>query len=385
MVDIIDSVQLDTPGSGLVDMFEIEMGATTLYLYPGLENTTDSIWFANRAGTDVNQYLAVPIDMSGIDYTSEGAQSRPTLNVANIVGASSVGGDDTTLFEELSAINELSNEYFVGKKITRRRTLIANLFTEFQTPAVPEEMPVCSYIIDRISGENNIMVSFELASPLDVEGVTMPNRTVIGKYCSWEFQGYWDNKGACTWTKEGLILVANGSGGYKLFSVYYDVLDRPCISFAVAINAWSGGTYSQDEMATYDGKKWISKVDGNNDTPSLSSGKWQVMVTWETYSLGSTYEYQSPPVYGNNGVLRYNQQLWTPRRHVPTNTPPEENSIYWSRFDLCGKTITSCKVRFQAQPQLPSQSDGSKFVPSQAFNTERSLPFGGFPGTAKFR
>ena len=49
------------------------------------------------------------------------------------------------------------------------------------------------------------------------------------------------------------------------------------------------------------------------------------------------------------------------------------NSRIWKRLDVCGKTINSCKVRFQGS-RVDSTLDQS--VP---------LPFGGFPGLLKFK
>ena len=43
--------------------------------------------------------------------------------------------------------------------------------------------------MDRIATEDRTMVQFELASPFDVDNIKLPNRVVVGKYCSWEYQG----------------------------------------------------------------------------------------------------------------------------------------------------------------------------------------------------
>jgi lambda family phage minor tail protein L len=383
--DIIPSVQLDDPGSALIDLFEIVMSSTeTIYLYPGLDGGADPIWFPNRVGDEINKYLAVPIEISGIEYGSEGAQARPTLNVANILNGASAGGDDTTLFSELASFNSLTNQTFIGKKLIRRRTLGAHLVEEFDTPAIPEEFPIASYIIDRVSSENNIAVSFELASPLDVEGVKVPNRVIVGKYCSWQYQGYFSNpsKGGCPWKTDSRYRVSDDTvGGTNSHYVYFDEFDNPCVDSTTPSSVWAGGPVSKNVVVTDGGERWRSNVDANTTTPSITSSDWQLLVVYSTWSAGVDYVY-IPPV--PTTVIWYNNRIWTPKKFAPAGSIPSKTSAFWKRVDICGKTINSCKVRFQYIPtDLAAQN--KEGVPSVETNTEKPLPFGGYPGTAKFR
>lgn len=375
MVDIIDSVQLTEPGSALVDLFEIELADTTLYFYPGLVNGTDSVYFPNTAGDTLNEYLAIPIEFTGLEITAEGAQARPTLTIANIIGAASGSGQDTELYQELAAQNALSNEYLIGRKLVRRRTLATNLLLQADPPVVPEEMPLASYIIERIEAETGSIVTFELTSPLDVEGVQIPNRVVVGKYCSWEYQSVSNlNRGGCVWNKDSWYAYADGAT-LKFAQYFWDKLDRPCIDSSVPANSVT--PFTPDELVTYGGKKWRCN-EPNTDNPSLGNPKWQVLVEYTAYNAGTTYNYAAPPVYD---AVFYDNKLWVPKRKTVGNTP-QENSYFWSRFDLCGKTINSCKIRYQA---LPNQSKLPLIAPSATYNTQRSLYFGGFPGTTKFK
>ena len=45
------------------------------------------------------------------------------------------------------------------------------------------------WFIDRIAEKTPTHITFELASPFDLAGVSVPARAVVGKYCSWEYQG----------------------------------------------------------------------------------------------------------------------------------------------------------------------------------------------------
>jgi lambda family phage minor tail protein L len=52
-----------------------------------------------------------------------------------------------------------------------------------------QEMPPESWFIERKSGETHESVEFELASPLDFNGVMLPRRQIIANMCSWTYRG----------------------------------------------------------------------------------------------------------------------------------------------------------------------------------------------------
>ena len=383
MTDIIDSVQLSDPGSALIDLFEITVPTGTLYFYPGLENSIDPVYFPSVDGTTLNAYTAIPIEISGIEIGADGAQARPTLNVANIVGAASSGGNDTTIGIELESLGSLTNEFFIGRKLTRRRTLGEHLLNFGDPAVIPQEFPIATYVIDRISEENSIMVSFELASPLDVEGIKVPNRVIIGKYCSFQYQGYYSSpsRGGCPWKTTSLYEASSAiDGPGNVHEVFFDEFDRPCVSSAIAMAAFSSPA-SVDTLVNDGTNKWRCNVDGTTVAPVINNSAWQILVEYTAYASGSTYSYTANPVYD---VVYSAGALWTPKRFVPTNNAPFSGSSYWKRVDVCGKTVNSCKLRFQFSP-IDATTSAQGGVASSLTNTEKALPFGGYPGTAKFR
>lgn len=290
-------------------------------------------------------------------------------------------GNDTTLYRELANLNLLGNEQLIGRTVRRRRTLAEHLLTAGDAPVVPEELPVASYVIERIASENNVLVNFELASPLDLEGVQIPSRVVVGKYCSWEYQGVSNLKGGgCTWNKDSYYFYPSSTTGVNYGLFFFDKDDRPGVDSAIGTIAYDGN-HNQDEIVLYQSKRWRCEVNGTTTAPSLTNTAWQVMIVYSDYSAASTYEYIVPPIYT---AVFYDSKLWTPKRHVPISTPPEDNSYYWSRVDQCGKLVSSCKVRYQATPMNPDSS-GRSCVPSAVLRTDGVLFFGGFPGTKKFR
>jgi lambda family phage minor tail protein L len=401
MTEIIDTVQLDSPG-GFVDLFEIPIEEGPLYFHAGLVGGASSVYFPSIDGTQINQYVAIPIELTGLEYAADGAQNRPTLTVANIIkGASPTSaGLDTTLQKEVFIKDYLTNEYFIGKKLTRRRTFVEYLVAEDAVPlnVPPSELPKATYVVDRIASENSVVVTFELASPLDVEGIKVPNRTVVGKYCSWRYQGRYQtpSRGGCAMRTKSVIDVASDVSGEALAHfTFFDAFDRPCVLestlAAAAIEEFAGGTYSKDDIVTYSGNYYRSNTDTNNATPAPLSALWQILVSYTDYNPAATYSYTALPHYN---VVRHTlnglSMLWFPKRPVPlAEAPPTvqlTNSLYWKRIDVCGKTVNSCKVRFQYIPiDHTSTGAGVLSIPSASTDTTEKLPFGGFPGTAKFR
>lgn len=308
MSELIEVVQLHDVGGGLVRLFEISLNGSTLYFHPGVDENLTDITF------DGNTYVAFPIEITGMEVNADGALNRPELTVANVLNVFS------------SALGNLKNKDLIGERVTVRTTLTQHLASN---PAI--EFPVKKYIIDRISGENPTAVTFELAAPFDLTGIEVPNRSIVGKYCSWIYQGAEDGIGGCMWRKNSTIEV-NGSS----FSPYFTIDDKPIIPSPETLSGTLGTDYFQ----------------------------------YTTYSGGTTY---SP----GNYVL-YNNTIWKCIA-ASTNNTPSSSSLYWTRGDVCGKKLSSCKARFQFIPNV----DGNP-TPNE-FNTTKSLPFGAFPGSRKFR
>lgn len=313
MTDLIDVVQLQEITSGIVDLFEVTVNPfsaspATVYLYRGLDQTGASVWFSNKAGTVKNEYFAFPIEMTDVNVTSDGPAARPTLTVANVISAAkvtsgnaeTVGSDEKTLETILSDLGIFSNEDLIGARVTRRRTLEQHLLTSSSSPTIPVEFPSYVYYIDRVAGESKITVIFELSSPFDLEGVKVPHREIIGRYCSWKYQGMAENNdGGCSWP-----------------------------------------------------------LDSNNRFYKLDNTQITSFTTWSSLST-----------YTINSYVKYDNKIYQAIQAVPVNKVPSTSLAYWTRVDLCSKTIDACKVRFQN-----GGADGSV-----------ALPFGGFPGTRKFK
>lgn len=329
MTDLIDTVQLQEIDDSIVDLFDVTLpdGVTTVYLFNGLDEGTDNLYFPNKSNTELKEYVAMPIELTGLESSSSGPQNRPSLTMANIpvltksYGNTSDGFEDETVFNTILSDNNIfSNDDFLNSRIVYRRTLLSKTFKEADSLPLggPVEFPSATYIVDRVSSENSIVVSFELASPIDIEGVVIPNRVVIGRYCPWRYQGdALAAEGGCTWP-----LDSNG----RFFDKNDDVITKDITT----ISEWN----------------------------NLS-----------TYTLSAN---DSPPTRVKT-LDNSHTQIWRAIRDVPADKAPSTSPFYWVREDVCGKQITSCKLRYQGNNS------------NTEFNTSQALQFGGFPGGKTFK
>jgi lambda family phage minor tail protein L len=120
-------------------------------------------------------YTPWPVELTGLSKTGKGQIPRPTLTIGNI----------TRLLTSLV----LLRDDIVGARFTRRRTLYKYLdavnFAGGVNPTADPtaEFPVEIYYVDRKASETPEGVQFELASPMDVHGVYLPNRQIVQNYC----------------------------------------------------------------------------------------------------------------------------------------------------------------------------------------------------------
>lgn len=123
-----------------------------------------------------NSYLPFPIEMTGFEWNGQGLP-RPKARVANVAGT----------------ISALVRNYddLIGAKMTRKRTMVQFLDavnfpggtnpTADQNSYLPDEV----FYITQKTREDKYLVEFELGSPLDLQGVMVPRRQIVGPVCAW--------------------------------------------------------------------------------------------------------------------------------------------------------------------------------------------------------
>ncbi len=438
MVDLIDTVQKTALDDAFIELFDVELkykdsnGATQteiLHLTNGLEDPNEfNLWMPYETGgsTIWAQYLACPIQIDGISVDNAGAASRPSLSVANVASIARVSDYDSTLTPStgdakedetnidaiLQGLNISKNEDVLGSLVTYRKTLLKNTFIRandlgtvrwypydhatktgtsgsyhvLNAPA-PIEFPEQKFVLDRVAGETSILVEFELANPLDVQGLQIPNRYVIGKYCPWEYKGAAAGsvKSGCPWVSQGYDFVGNftqgttysanaivrqGGGGFAgYFSRNrYRLVGDPA-------NAGDESSITADNNAhpgTWEDWKGYTIRGAFDQTPSIPYAANDVVT-----SGGQTYYVTGDPINAGAGASVADDNIAHPGTWGLGPWFDIDNSPTTQANDVCGKTIQSCKCRFH-----PKTSASSNAVHQ---NTDRSLPFGGFPGSRKFK
>lgn len=164
--------------SAIIDLYEVDTqtlpGGGFLRFHAGINDlTSDIIWQGNT-------YIPYPIDITGFEYNSDGATPRPKISISNISG--------------LVGALAYENNDLIGLKVTRKRTFKkyldrANFLNGINPSADPNAHFIDEiYFIDRKILENKLVVEFELASALDLQGITLPRRQVLSSVCVWKYR-----------------------------------------------------------------------------------------------------------------------------------------------------------------------------------------------------
>lgn len=207
-MSIQSDIQTLAPGT-MVVLFEIdttELGGIIYRFHNGVnELGNDVVWQGQT-------YVRFPIEADGFELRGSGTIPRPKIKVSNISGL-------------LSALLRV-NDDLVGSKMTRRRTLAQYLdavnFPGGVNPTAdpnahfPDEV----YFVDRKSAENRQTIEWELASALDVAGVTLPRRTFVANLCLSRYRKWDAVAGDFDYTD-------TSECGYT-GTLYFDKDDQPC-------------------------------------------------------------------------------------------------------------------------------------------------------------
>lgn len=380
MTDIAKSLQKQDPGSALVILYELEYATNSkAYFFAGLNESTSAVQFRETGGT-ARSYTAIPLEADGFEITSDGASPRPELTIGNIGGVLS------------GAIGNIPLENLVGKRLTRRTTLQKYLVGETGDATPPVEYPKTTYIIDQLKDRSILSVTFELAAPFDVAGTTLPKRQVIAGSCPFRYKraavsvAREDRVGGCSWD-------AKFPGTNTL--LFMNRFDEYVVPYSGALTtAFSGsgvsGTYyrtsatltriNADGTTTSSaGYNYWQCLTNTSSTPADNNSAWRRVRVFNTYSSSTTYYGYTDSKY--NDYIQYNNVLWQVKKKTQTQnfhgTIQEGES--WTLGDVCGKKVSSCRLRFQA---LENGSTARVAVTTAKF---KSLPFGGFPSVQQRR
>lgn len=387
MSDIIASdAQELSPESALIELYEVEITfedttVQTIYITPEYgDGSGGSVSFNG------NTYEPFPMELTDVEWTSDGAQNRPKAVLANVISLRR-----NTLFGVGFKYEDL-----IGAKITKRTTLAKYLLQGY-------EFPKKVYIIDRITSRNPLTIEVELASPFDLQNVRIPNRVVTGKYCPWNYQEKAENpnsiRSACFWKKEQQSIGPDDN----LYSFFFTKDDEPIIhetlvqgtGSATAGSFWAGqysstSTYYQGQVIAYGSYYWQLQIEStNNNAPNpTSKAIWKKVRLFSEWDINNprAYTISSTGIYEDNSYVYYAGTIWRCLKAHTTSidVEPGTNGRFWTRGDVCGKILSSCKCRYGAR-LFSSDTTGILTKPSSAIDNKTVLPFGGFPGSNKYR
>lgn len=372
--------------TAIIEMYELDLsplGDADVYrFYAGVNlNGQPLVW---RGDT----YAAFPVVVSGFDMSTNGQLPRPKLQVSNVNG---------TITALVLAYNDL-----VGAQLVRHRTLAKYLdAVNFPGGVNPTADPDAAFaddifFIDRKSMETDEAVEFELATALDVSGVTLPRRLVIQNVCPWQYRsaecGYTGPPRADIRDQELTVSVAQTAQEIAYFTArsnWYAARGTRIAAqqdLAIKQNTLAVANESVQLQEAYD-----TVYPGQSCVIEYSNGSSIAWWNDTKVTLGTTYrkgalqldepqagrKYYKIQRWGVNTVAQsaaqsaYNtakSTLTTAQGNEATalsaynaaiGALPEGGALYVA--DQCGKRLASCRLRFQQ----PDQSG--------------VLPYGGFP------
>jgi len=121
-----------------------------------------------------DEYVPVPYQSSGFAVSNEGVLPNPQVTISN------VGLEPTSL---INSFDDL-----LGFEITRRRVLAKHLDTG-SDPDANAHWPDEKWFVQRKVSESKLFVTFELSTPFDLDGVTLPKRRALRYACPWAYRG----------------------------------------------------------------------------------------------------------------------------------------------------------------------------------------------------
>ena len=310
-----------------------------IHFHGGTNNVNSKIIF------DGQEYLPIAVEAEGFEILGDQRLPRPKIRVSN------AGLYVSSLLRKYDNLN--------GAKIVRKRTFAKFLDdanfpgnkNPFGTANPDARMPDDKYFVSRKVSENKLAVELELVSSLELENIEIPARKISSRYCPWIYRGYgcrygFDKKTAGADRVVGTVEDASFvTGGGTAFNLNTGVLGNKYASNQTSVDACLSGVglWSGDRSAYHLGEYVFTL------SPRAISGQ----------GLTANY-YQQHPVY-----------YICKTGHTPSvSEPPHKRPDLWAK-DACSKKLAGCKMRF-ANDDLGG------------VNANKSLPYGGFPGTESY-
>ena len=392
------SAEETASGNAIVTLFEVYLansdlggaGTDKLYFHDGTKSPTDSYgniqmyspdaessWGSTTASDySLVTYTPFPFEFSGYERRTKGALPRPTIRFANV-------NRDFTVY------NTNHND-LLGAKVIRRKTLAKYLL---ENP--PVEFPKEIYYVERLVSENQIMVEFELTTNFDVRGVLLPSRRIVAARCPWKYKD--STVGGCDWPTDSTKDITDNNSSTTSQKIYVDVDDTYITSGshgATTYSVWADATsYTKDYFVEYyiplaadytvDAAASVDSTHSRYTTEGTSLGfsvddyinvRGSAVAVWDhekihlkisavSESGGNTLITVISPdpsgfdSYTSGGLISKTRNTLFKCLRTHTSDAPRRPGVAtadWEVGDICGKRLTSCRMRYGYNPNAGS-------------------------------
>lgn len=217
------------------------------------------------------------------------------------------------------------------------------------------------YFISKKANETKEKIEYELTSSIDVENVTIPNRTILANHCSWCYRGegcsYSGPPAATDLDDTDFMLDDYDESGDGL-----EKLNKFRHSGRRAARKASANSKELGE------KDWTLNMSEWTRGREYSAG--DIVLTPSQLGGGFTDGTKTTKLKGGEIQVQSDVTVWVciVSNTATANNAPESKSGHWVA-DQCSKTLHGCKLRFQS---------------GYNYTTNTELRFGGFPATFDF-
>ena len=290
---------LDLQPTALLELFRV---------YPDRVNKPNQ-WLGFHGGAIYSEsilwqgvrYLPLSMESEGFDILGDGKLARPKIRVAN---------QNNIITQLLQVHKDFKNASFIRKRVSVKFIDDANFeggnpFGEADPKA---ELTDETWLMGRKTQESRLFVEFELNSPLDLESNSVNARSVVSKFCPWQYRGE-----GCRYEGQPI----ERSDGQK-----FQDLDGNGVAPNYIVPANSAGSVLNNPNAI-----------------------WSELTP---YDKGAVVITQSPTIFlpNSNPNIR-GEPLKTVYVAVQDSLgqSPQGNPSFWQR-DGCTKKLSACKQRF---------------------------------------
>jgi lambda family phage minor tail protein L len=286
------------------------------------------------------EYIPTALEAEGFETYGDKRLARPTIRISN----------------ENNQITRLLQDHkdLINAQVVRKKAFIKNLDdvnfdggNPFGAANPEAEISSETWLIGQKLQENKVFVEFELNSPLDLESFDVNYRSIIAKYCYWQYRGE-----GCRY--EGLPIERDDGESFTdptggtVAPIYRHFSRDPLVA------GDNPASFFDDPDAEYA----INREYQKGDVVVLSNNKIlihpygpETKVTDAPVKLKTVYVCAS----GNSGEY------------------PEGNPTYWQK-DGCTKKLGACRKRFNDTEDLgfyqnSAVASGFKYITFSGTNT----------------